>query len=119
EAIKITIPFGYKPHVSDVKKQALEDLQNGYAKFNQGSIKLISRYSGALLPDRVWDNSDNDFRSSAKHPILAVDTKYEDGRYTPLANIIDKIANEDFHFDEWEIFYLRDGFDGKPYYFFS
>ncbi|KAF9899010.1 hypothetical protein EC991_009786, partial [Linnemannia zychae] len=83
--------------------------------------------------------------SSAKHPILAVDTKYElfkfldsalgcfatqreysqrgrsqyDVSFDPgyrgyfiLANIIDKIANEDYYFDEWDIKYLRNGFDG-------
>ncbi|KAF9128155.1 hypothetical protein BGW39_005317 [Mortierella sp. 14UC] len=144
EAVKITVPFGLKLHVSDIKKRALNELQNGYSKFAPGNVKLISKYNGALSPDQVWDNGRDTFRSSANHPILVIDTKYELFRfldsalgcfatpneysqqrrdpynvsfdpgyrgYADLARIIDKIANNEVRFDEWEIFYLRDAFN--------
>ncbi|KAG0375591.1 hypothetical protein BGX24_008881 [Mortierella sp. AD032] len=77
EAIKIMVPFGLKLHVSDVKQQALKELQSGFSPFTPGNVKLLARYYGALLPDEVWDNSHDSFASSARHPILVVDTRYE------------------------------------------
>ncbi|KAG0067458.1 hypothetical protein BGZ89_006038 [Linnemannia elongata] len=77
EAIKIMVPYGIKLHVSDVKKAALTEMHQGFSSFGPaGTVKLISRNSGALAPDRVWNNRDWDFESSARHPILIVDTKY-------------------------------------------
>lgn len=77
EAIKIMVPYGIKLHVSDVKKAALTEMHQGFSSFAPaGTVKLISRNNGALAPDRVWNNRDWDFESSARHPILIVDTKY-------------------------------------------
>ncbi|KAF9139870.1 hypothetical protein BGX30_007367 [Mortierella sp. GBA39] len=78
EAIKIMVPYGIKLHVSDVKKAALKEMHQGFSTFGPaGTVKLISKGSGALAPDRVWNNRDWEFESSARHPILIVDTKYE------------------------------------------
>jgi hypothetical protein len=38
--------------------------------------------------------------------------------FSPLARIIDKIANNDNIFDENEIYYLRQAFNGMPYFLF-
>ncbi|KAF9148027.1 hypothetical protein BG015_010271 [Linnemannia schmuckeri] len=144
EAIKIMVPYGLKLHVSDVKKAALKEMHQGFSTFAPGNVKLITRTKGALAPDDVWDNRDWDFESSARHPILVVDTKYDLFRfldsslscfaqpgeyiqqrrdqymvsfnpqyndYTTLAKIIDKIANGERYFQEYEIFYLREAFD--------
>jgi len=77
EAIKIMVPYGLKLHVSDVKKAALKEMHQGFSLFAPGNVKLISRNNGALAPDDVWDNHDWVFQSSARHPILVVDTKYD------------------------------------------
>ncbi|KAF9541657.1 hypothetical protein EC957_002898 [Mortierella hygrophila] len=78
EAIKIMVPYGIKLHVSDVKKAALKELHQGFSTFGPaGTVKLITRRNGALAPDRVWNNRDWEFESSARHPILIVDTKYD------------------------------------------
>ncbi|KAG0285578.1 hypothetical protein BGZ97_007746 [Linnemannia gamsii] len=144
EAIKIKVPYGRKVHVSDVKKAALREMHEGYSGFAPGNVKLITRYHGALAPDMVWNNREWMFESSANHPILVVDTKYDLFRFldsalhcfapqaeyaqqrrdqysvtfappysgfSPLARIIDKIANNDNIFDENEIYYLRQAFN--------
>ncbi|KAG0282805.1 hypothetical protein BGZ96_012819 [Linnemannia gamsii] len=80
EAIKITVPYGRKVHVSDIKQAALKEMHQGFTSFAPGNVKLISRYTrynGALSPDEVWDNRHWAFESSARHPILVIDTKYD------------------------------------------
>lgn len=79
EAIKIKIPYGRKVHVSDIKKVALREMHQGFSNFAPGNVKLITRDTryndGTLKPDEVWDNRDWTFESSARHPILVIDTK--------------------------------------------
>ncbi|KAG0271684.1 hypothetical protein BGZ95_000466 [Linnemannia exigua] len=94
EAVKITVPYGLKLHVSDVKKTALKELQFGFSNFKPGNVKLITMYGGALAPDQIWKNSRDEFKSTARYPILVVDTKYELFRFLDSALGCFATANE-------------------------
>jgi len=77
EPIKIYLPYGFNVHVSDVKKEAVKDMQVGFSTINPGNVRLISRNYGVLPADAVWDNNkDYMFGNSGYHPIIAVETKY-------------------------------------------
>ncbi|KAF9564865.1 hypothetical protein EC968_004394 [Mortierella alpina] len=75
QPVKIVLPYRRKVHVYDVKKHALQEMDNGYTTHNPENVRLLAPYSVCTLqPDDVWDNFN--YYSSARFPIIAISTGY-------------------------------------------